>query len=157
MIATALGLWGTLVMLFAAPLALTGPVTWRQAVSLGGSYWALWLLFLPAVVWLSFRFPIERQNFLRNVALHLLVCLMIVGAGRVTFNALATNFPRSQRLGAPGRPPDPRRGRSLEAPGGPGVFHDLRATRCGNAINPDVIRHIINSNLRTFFSKSAGQ
>jgi two-component system LytT family sensor kinase len=127
MIATALGLWGTLVMLFAAPLALTGPVTWRQAVSLGGSYWALWLLFLPAVVWLSFRFPIERQNFVRNVALHLLVCLMIVGAGRVTFNALATNFPRSHRLEAPGPPRDPRRPRSLGPPGGPGVFHGLRA------------------------------
>src|SRR5262245_62547853 len=84
-VATALGLWGALVLLFAAPLALTGPVSWRQAISLGGSYWALWLLFLPAVAWLSFRFPIERSRLLRNVGLHLLVCLVIVGAGRVTF------------------------------------------------------------------------
>src|SRR6266545_7745992 len=82
-VATALGLWGALVLLFAAPLALTGPVSWRQAVSFGGCFWALWLLFLPAVAWLSFRFPIERRRLLRNVGLHLLFCLLIVGASRV--------------------------------------------------------------------------
>src|SRR4051812_20746964 len=71
MAATVLGLWGTLVLLFAAPLALIGPVSWREAVSFGGSFWVLWLLFLPVVAWLSFRFPIERRRLLRNIGLHL--------------------------------------------------------------------------------------
>src|SRR5678815_1331110 len=88
MVATVLGLWGALVLLFAAPLALTGPVSRRQAVSIGGSFWALWLLFLPAVAWLSFRFPIERRRLLRNVGLHLLACLLMVGTTRVTYRAL---------------------------------------------------------------------
>ena len=115
MVIIAVGLWGILVLLFAAPLALTGPVTWGQAIRLGGSYWALWLLFLPGVAWLSFRFPIERKSLVRNIGLHLLTCLLIVGAGRVTFPAISRNIPRSQR---PAR---------LAAPGAPGVFHGLRA------------------------------
>src|SRR5688500_19218717 len=75
MVATALGLWGALVLLFAAPLALTEPISLRQAVSFGAVFWALWLLFLPAVAWLSFRFPIERRGLVRDAALHLLGCL----------------------------------------------------------------------------------
>src|SRR5512137_956862 len=97
MLATALGLWAGLVLLFAAPLALTGQVSWRQAVSFGGSFWALWLLFLPAVAWLSFRFPIERKRLFRNVGLHLLACLLIVGTNRATFRAVAQIFPVPQR------------------------------------------------------------
>ncbi len=46
-VATMLGLWGALVLLFAAPLALTGPVSWRQAVRFGGWFWALWLAGRP--------------------------------------------------------------------------------------------------------------
>lgn len=106
MVATALGLWGALVLLFAAPLALTSPVSWRQAVSFGGSFWALWLVFLPAAAWLAFRFPIERRRLLRNVGLHLLACLLIVGTNRATFRAVAQIFPYPQRSEAPGRLPD---------------------------------------------------
>src|SRR5437899_7394951 len=105
-VATALWLWGALVLLFAAPLALTTRVSWSEAVSFGGSFWALWLLFLPAVVWLSFRFPIERRRLLRNVGLHLLACLLVVGASRATFRAVARIFPRPQRSETPGRSPD---------------------------------------------------
>src|SRR5215468_9229564 len=106
-VATALGLWGALVMLFAAPLTLTSRVSWREAVRFGGSFWALWLLFLPAVAWLSFRFPIERRRLLRNVGLHLLACLLMVGTNQATFRAVARIFPRPQ-LEAPGRSPGPK-------------------------------------------------
>ncbi len=126
MVATALGLWGALVLLFAAPLALTGPVSWRQAVSFGGSFWALWLLFLPAVAWLSFRFPIERRRLLRNVGLHLLACLLIVGTNRATFRAVARVFPPAQRSERPGRSPDSKTDR-LGPPGAFGLFLGLRA------------------------------
>jgi two-component system LytT family sensor kinase len=115
-VATALGLWGALVLLFAAPLALTGPVSWREAVSFGGSFWALWLLFLPAVAWLSFRFPIERRRFLRNVGLHLLACLLVVGTNRAAFRAVARVFPPAQRSERPIGPPNAL-----------GVFFGLRA------------------------------
>src|SRR5688572_3238431 len=97
MMATALGLWGALVLLFAAPLALTEPISLRQAVSFGAFFWALWLLFLPAVAWLSFRFPIERRRLVRNAALHLLACLLIVGGSKVTFRAADEMYHRQKR------------------------------------------------------------
>ena len=126
MVATTLGLWGALVLLFAAPLALTGQVSWRQAVSFGASFWALWLLFLPAVAWLSFRFPIERRRLLRNVGLHLLACLLVVGTSRASFRAVARIFPRPQRSEAPGRSPASKTDRP-EPPGAFGLFLALRA------------------------------
>src|SRR5688572_31572743 len=129
MVATGLGLWGALVLLFAAPLALTGPISWRQAVSFGASFWALWLLFLPAVAWLSFRFPIERRRIVRNVGLHLFACLLIVGASRATFRAVAriSSPPqRSQPSDVPGRPPRWNTNR-LGPPGTLGGFLSLRA------------------------------
>jgi len=126
-VATALGLWGALVLLFAAPVALTSRVSWREAVSFGGSFWALWLLFLPVVAWLSFRFPIERRRLLRNVGLHMLACLLIVGTNRAAFRAVARIFPdpplRSER---PGRSPDSGINR-LGPPNALGVFIGLRA------------------------------
>src|SRR5262245_17424601 len=88
-VATALGLWGSLVLLFAAPLALTSTISWRQAVSFGVSFWALWLVFLPAVAWFAFRFPVERRKLLRNAGLHLLACLLVVSASRAAFRAVA--------------------------------------------------------------------
>jgi two-component system LytT family sensor kinase len=127
MVATALGLWGALVLLFAAPLALSRPpLPWRQAVSFGGSFWALWLLFLPAVGWLSFRFPIERRRLLSRLGLHLVACLLVVGSSRGGFRAVAHIFPRAQRSDVPGPPPDARTDR-LGAPGGFGVFMGLRS------------------------------
>jgi two-component system, LytTR family, sensor kinase len=105
--AGALGLWGVLVLVFAAPLALTGDVSWRQGVRFGISFWALWPLFLPAIAWLAFRFPIERKRFVRNVGVHLLVCILMVGAIRATFlafRAAGKTFPRLQRLVSPEPP-----------------------------------------------------
>src|SRR5258708_36363042 len=105
-VVTVLGLWGALVLLFAAPLAVRDPGSWRQAVSFGASFWALWLLFLPAVTWLSFRFPIERRRLLRNVGLHLLACLLVVGANRAAFRVIPQLSPSPQHPERPGRLPD---------------------------------------------------
>src|SRR3989440_6680370 len=125
-VATALGLWGALVLLFAAPLAVRDPGSWRQAVSFGASFWALWLLFLPAVAWLSFRFPIERRRLLRNVGLHLFACFLIVGTNKTTFRAVARIFPRPQRSETPGRSPDSQISRLLP-PGASSTLLGLRA------------------------------
>src|SRR5437764_15363097 len=34
--------------------------------------------------------------------------------------------------------------------------HDLRATRSGNAVDPDVVGNVINTDMRTRFGKAAG-
>jgi two-component sensor histidine kinase len=140
-VATALGLWGAIVLLFAAPLALRGPASWNEAVSFGVSFWALWLVFLPLVAWLSFRFPIERRRLVRNVGLHCLACLLIVGASRLTFRYFPRFSLSRQSSEAPGRPPgsnvespEPQQQRRraskpdrLGPPGAFGVFLGLRA------------------------------
>src|SRR4051812_27566243 len=124
-VAAALGLWGALVLLFASPLALRDPGAWRQAVNFGASFWALWLLFLPAVAWLSFRFPIERPRLVRNIGIHLLACLLVVGTNKATFRAVARIFPRPQRSETPGRSPDSKTSR-LPPPGTSGTLLGLR-------------------------------
>lgn len=134
-------------LLFAAPLALTNRGSWGEAISFGASFWALWLPILPAVAWLSFRFPIERRGLIRNVSIHGLTCLVFVVTNRATFRTVARNFPYAPRPETPGlnqpraqspeaqrpnrRPPPslPAR-RSLDLVGPPsthGVFLDLRA------------------------------
>lgn len=124
--AAALGLWGALALLFAAPLALRDPVSWREAVSFGASFWALWLLFLPVVAWLSFRFSIERQRLVPNMSIHLLACLLMVGTNKATFRSVARIFSRPQsRAAGPGRLPDARTSR-LPLPGTSGTLLGLR-------------------------------
>lgn len=122
-VAASFGLWAALVLLFAAPLALTGPASWRQAVGFGGRFWVLWLLFLPAVVTISFHFPIDRSRLFRNVGVHLLACLLIVGTNRASFRSIGGLFPRAQRA-------DHLPVSKTARPGPPnafGAFHSLRA------------------------------
>ncbi len=118
MAATLLAMWGALALLFAAPLALTSQVSWRQAVSFGASFWALWLVFLPAAAWLAFRFPIERKNLFRNVALHVLACLLIVRANRSASLLIPRLTAEPQNSELPGRVTSAKPGR----PGPPGAF-----------------------------------
>jgi sensor histidine kinase YesM len=56
------------------------------------------------VAWLSFRFPIDRKNLIRNVGIHLLACLVVVGANRVAFRVFEKIAPSSERPAAPGPP-----------------------------------------------------
>lgn len=123
-VAIALGLWGALVLLFAAPVALTSGVSWREALSFGLSFWALWLLFGPVVAWLSFRFPIERARFFRNVALHWLACFFMVGTNHGVFRLSARIFPSPPRTETSGRSPG-----SMDRPGPPAPQRQLRPTR----------------------------
>ena len=126
MVATVLGLWSALALLFAAPLALTGQVSWRQAVNFGATFWALWLLFLPTVAWLAFRFPIERDKLFRNIALHLLACLLVVGVNRVAARVFPRPAPSPPSSGSPGRLPDSKPAQ-VGPPAAFGVFLGLRA------------------------------
>ena len=52
-------------------LSMGKPATyWRSIVVLNFSYWYIWALFTPAIVWLSQHFRLERQSLLRAVAIH---------------------------------------------------------------------------------------
>jgi signal transduction histidine kinase len=44
---------------------------WRTLVILNTSYWYLWALFTPAIIWLSQHFRFERQGLWRAVVVHL--------------------------------------------------------------------------------------
>lgn len=44
---------------------------WRTLVLLNTSYWYLWALFTPAIIWLSQHFRFERQGLWRAVLVHL--------------------------------------------------------------------------------------
>ena len=49
---------------------------WHYLISwLVGVY--LWALLMPAILWLGRRFPIERRNWVRRVALHLLLGVVV--------------------------------------------------------------------------------
>lgn len=126
MAAVTLGLWTTLVLLFAVPLALNNPASWREAVRFGASFWALWLFFLPAAAWLSFSFPIERRTLLRNVGLHVLACLVIVAINRAAFRAIREVFPRPEPSETVPRMPVSKPV-GLGPPDGFGVFLGFRA------------------------------
>lgn len=102
--AASLALWAGLVLLFAVPLALTSSVSRRQTLSFAASFWALWLLFLPIVSWLAFRFPIGRRKLARNLGLHLAACLLLVGSNRISFRVIEHVSPRAQRP-PPSAPP----------------------------------------------------
>jgi two-component system LytT family sensor kinase len=44
---------------------------WRTLVILNTSYWYLWALFTPAIIWLSQHFRFERQGLWRAIIIHL--------------------------------------------------------------------------------------
>jgi two-component system, LytTR family, sensor kinase len=47
------------------------PTHWRTLVVLNTTYWYLWALFTPAIVWLSQHFRFERQAIWRAVLVHI--------------------------------------------------------------------------------------
>jgi signal transduction histidine kinase len=52
-------------------ISLGKPAThWRSIVALNFSYWYIWALFTPAIVWLSQHFRLERQSLVRSLVVH---------------------------------------------------------------------------------------
>ncbi len=53
-------------------LAVGRPEThWKTLVILNGTYWYVWAIFTPAIVWLSQHFRFERKGLVRAVLIHL--------------------------------------------------------------------------------------
>ena len=44
--------------------------SWRSLIILNTSYWYLWALFTPAIIWLSQHFRLERQGLWRALVVH---------------------------------------------------------------------------------------
>lgn len=69
-IATLLGLVSS-TLAWNFTLAMGQAADWRTLAILNCSYWYVWALFTPAIVWLSQRFRFERQGLIRAVIVHL--------------------------------------------------------------------------------------
>jgi two-component system LytT family sensor kinase len=71
MVATLLGA-GSSLLAWQFTVALGRPTTyWKSLVVLNGTYWYVWAIFTPAIVWLSQHFRFERNGLVRAVAVHL--------------------------------------------------------------------------------------
>ena len=72
--------WAALSLLFAPEAYLTfylrkAPISWVQTVELTVINSAIALLFVPGIVYLARRFPLERGRWQRSLALHVFACL----------------------------------------------------------------------------------
>jgi two-component system, LytTR family, sensor kinase len=54
------------------------PVEWGRALYVQMSWVYLWALATPLVLWLVRRFPIDKQNWLRNLLMHLLASTLLI-------------------------------------------------------------------------------
>ena len=71
LVATILGIVSsTLAAQFALSMGKP-PASWRSIVVLNCSYWYVWALFTPLIVWLSQHFRLERRGLLLAILIHL--------------------------------------------------------------------------------------
>ena len=73
-----LGLWIGLILLFTVQTKLATSLTWPDVLAQVYSFWVPWIIFLPAVVWISLRFPFERPKILHQAGIHAATCIAIV-------------------------------------------------------------------------------
>ena len=72
------------------------PVEWSRALYVQMSWVYLWALTTPLVLWLSRRFPIDKQTWLRNSLVHLLAAtLLSFVAGIIAHIILYLNYGRA--------------------------------------------------------------
>ncbi len=94
--------WAALTLLFSPEAYLyfyfrKQPIPWSQTLQLTVVNSAIALLFLPAIVWLTRRFPIERKTWPRALLVHVPACLLFsVGHSFLYWTACYA----SNRLGA---------------------------------------------------------
>ena len=73
--------WAALTLLFAPEAYLyfylkRQPIPWRETFQLTLVNSAIALLFLPAIVWLTRRFPVERKTWPKALPVHIPACLL---------------------------------------------------------------------------------
>ena len=70
LVATLLGIASS-ILAWQFTRSLGRPAYWRTLLVLNCSYWYLWAIFTPAIVWLSQHFRFERQGLTRAIIVHL--------------------------------------------------------------------------------------
>ena len=88
LVATALGLISS-ALAWPFALALGRPVEyWRSLVVLNISYWYIWALFTPLIVWISQHFRFERRGLWLAFLVHIPCVLLFAFAHIVTMNSV---------------------------------------------------------------------
>jgi signal transduction histidine kinase len=124
-LAMGLGLWAALVLLFATQFVLVGSFSWPEAFIQAIFFWGLWILFMPAVVAFSFRFPFERGRIPTNLTLHFLACVLVVMISQFAFrNLIPAPFPPPGEVSRKVDSPAPAARPEIHPPNG---FLSLRA------------------------------
>ncbi len=73
-----------------------GTTYWRRLVVLNTTYWYLWALFTPAIIWLSQHFRFERQGLWRAVLVHLPSVVLFSLTHILTMSGVQWWFARAQ-------------------------------------------------------------
>ena len=120
-VAMAFGLWTALVILFATQFVLVGSSSWKEAFVQTACFWSVWLVLMPAVVFLSLRFQIEPGRLATNLGIHILACVGAVVLSQMAFRHIIPIPPPPRGETAQGAegsrmPPDET---TLERSGGP--------------------------------------
>jgi hypothetical protein len=72
---------------------------WPAAFAHACSFWLLWIFFLPMVIWLSLRFPLQQPKVAAQVVLHLAMCAFIVSSNQLAARTLLPPpFPSDLKL-----------------------------------------------------------
>jgi signal transduction histidine kinase len=96
MAATLLALFSSLLAWqFTASLG-EGTIYWRRLVVLNTTYWYLWALFTPAIIWLSQHFRFERQGLWRALLVHLPSVVLFSLTHILTMTSVQWWFARTQ-------------------------------------------------------------
>ncbi len=69
---------------------------WRTLIILNTTYWYLWALFTPAIIWLSQHFRFERKGLWRAVAVHLPAVVLCSLTHILTMSGVQWWFARAQ-------------------------------------------------------------
>ena len=69
---------------------------WRTLIILNTTYWYLWALFTPAIIWLSQHFRFERKGLWRAVVVHLPSVVMFSLTHILTMSGVQWWFARAQ-------------------------------------------------------------
>ena len=77
-----LGLGSLLGLFFASQIFMNAlysnyEMTWSAALGIALPQWYAWVVFIPLILWLTRRLPLERAKWKRNLSIHLLVSIVI--------------------------------------------------------------------------------
>jgi two-component system, LytTR family, sensor kinase len=84
----ALGVWAGFVGFDATLRVVSRLEPWPTAFVHACSFWLLWIVFLPMVIWLSLQFPLQQSKVTAQVVLHLAMCAFIVFSNQLAARTL---------------------------------------------------------------------